>query len=276
LKLLDGIFPTVASAAVFPSNYISLSHKKKDSTLYDAVISTTLLYSPGITGWDPSPIVQARLGLTDTLAKTLQVFPERWQIYSNGWGHWGLEGEINKDAEWFFRTNNVRDAKGPGDKKFPLPMWPFRHMSMESMSVFAAAVNESLLHSHEGFIRILPAFPGNKSCRFTLHAVGGFVVSAQVTSGAIEWVCIVSKLGKLCSIKQPWNKPGLFQKTKKIKYSTDGEVLTFKTRPGDIFMMLPEGHDISNWDKVSQQPKQNQDVKLHSSGKTKLGLPRMF
>lgn len=276
LKLLDGIFPTVASSAVFPSNCISLSHKEKDNSLFEAVRTTTLLYSPGITGWDPSPIVQARLGLADALAKTLEFFPERWQIYCNGWGHWGLEGEINKDAEWFFRTNNVRDVSKAVDQKIPFPMWPFRHMSMESMSVFATAVNESLLQSHEGFIRVVPAFPANKCCKFTLHATGGFVVSAQITAGVIEWICIVSKLGKVCSIKNPWSKPGLFLRTKRIKYTSDKDIITFKTKAGDIVIMLPDGQDINNWQRVRHEVKQNEEAKLHSSGKSKLGLPRMF
>ena len=143
LKLLDGIFPTVASSAVFPSNFVGLAQKESNINLFEAGKSTGILYSPGITGWDPVPIVLARLGLRDELEKVLKIFPERWQIYCNGWGHWGLEGEVNKDAEWFFRTNTVKDAAS--GEKFPLRVWPFRHMSMESMSVLASSMNESLL-----------------------------------------------------------------------------------------------------------------------------------
>lgn len=274
LKLLDGIFPTVASSAVFPSNYIGLADRDNGNAFFEPVKSTSLLYSPGITGWDPVPVVLARLGLTEELAKVLQVFPERWQIYCNGWGHWGLEGEINKDAEWFFRTNNVRDATSADEKRFPIRMWPFRHMSMESMSVFATAMNESLLQSHDGVIRVIPAF--NKSCRFMLHAVGGFVVSAQAKQGKVEWICIKSSLGNDCTVQSPWSKPVLFIKGKKVKYTSDGKLLKFKTKPGEIIFVLPEGSRMEDWKNMQEQAKENDKERVHSSGKAQLGLPRMF
>ncbi len=86
LKLLDGIFPSVPSSPVFPSGQIGLS--QKGSELFDKMSTTALLYGSEGTGWDPVPIVLARLGLADKLANDLARFPGRWQIYCNGWGHW--------------------------------------------------------------------------------------------------------------------------------------------------------------------------------------------
>ena len=74
------------------------------------MISTTLLYGSEGTGWDPVPVVLARLGLADELNVSLKRFPSRWQFYKNGWGHWGTEFEAKKDAELFFRKNKVRDS----------------------------------------------------------------------------------------------------------------------------------------------------------------------
>lgn len=116
-----------------------------------------------------------------------------------------MEGEVNKDAEWFFRTNMVKDVNSTSkDEKFPLPMWPFRHMSMESMSVLATAMNESLLQSYDGVLRVFPAFPADKNGRFTLHAEGGFVVSSEIKSGMVQWICIKSLLGNTCKLDLPW------------------------------------------------------------------------
>ena len=274
LKLLDGIFPTVASSAVFPSNFVGLAQKESNINLFEAVKSTGILYSPGITGWDPVPIVLARLGLRDELEKVLKIFPERWQIYCNGWGHWGLEGEVNKDAEWFFRTNTVKDAAS--GEKFPLRVWPFRHMSMESMSVLASSMNESLLQSHEGVIRVAPAIPNNRLCRFTLHAAGGFVVSAAIKSGTVQWICIKSVLGNTCRLEIPWEKITAYSGVHKLTPAINKKIAEIKTQSGEIIMIIPAGMDVKSWKTVPEKALENDNPRYHESGKVQLGLPRMF
>lgn len=276
-KLLDGIFPSVPSCPVFPSGVVSLSSTEKDKDFFETMKTTTLLYGPGITGWDPVPIVMARLGLTDALKKTLDLFPARWQIYCNGWGHWGPEEGIVKDYELFFRTNKVKDVSAmSANDKFPFPMWPFRHMSMESMSVMAAAMNESLLQSHEGFIRIAPSFPADRTARFTLHATGGFVVSAEILSGEVQWICIKSKLGNICSVMLPWQNAAAYIKSHKIRLSVNNGIAEFKTSAGDIIMLVPHDVKMKPWVMVDEKPAANANVKYHSSGKAQLGIPKQF
>jgi hypothetical protein len=272
LKCLDGIFPSVPSSPVFPSGVIGLG--QKGSELFNVMKTTALLYGPEITGWDPVPVVLARLGLAKELEIDLGRFPSRWQIYCNGWGQWGMDGEINKDAEWFFRTNTVRDVNSK--EKFPIPMWPFRHMSMESMSVLATAMNESLLQSYDGVVRVFPAFPANKSGRFTLHAQGGFVVSSEIKSGEVQWIWIKSLNGNSCKLQLPWGKATLQSDLKKKNQPVSGEIAEFKTKAGEIFIVLPKGKSIDNWEIVPEHPEENDKPKFHHSGKAQLGLPRMF
>lgn len=94
--------------------------------------------------------------MTAELWKILREFPRRWQLYVNGWGLAGTLDGATADRALRFRTTMVEEAC-PEDlgaaRKFPLPSWPFRHMGMEAMSVLAAAMNESLLQSHDGVIR---------------------------------------------------------------------------------------------------------------------------
>ena len=272
LKLLDGIFPSVPSSPVFPSGVIGLA--QQGSVLFDQMKTTALLYGSEGTGWDPVPIVLARLGLSKELAIDLGRFPGRWQIYCNGWGHWGLEGEINKDYEWFFRTNTVRDVNSKD--KFPLPMWPFRHMSMEAMSVFATAINESLLQSYDGTLRIFPAFPSDKTGRFTLHAEGGFVVSSEIKSGIVQWVCIKSLSGNLCKLQLPWEKAVAQSNLKRKGQVISGKIAEIRTNAGEVILILPEGQNPGAWTVLSETPLANEKVKYHASGKTQLGIPRMF
>ncbi|HWR99500.1 MAG TPA: hypothetical protein VN249_02735 [Prolixibacteraceae bacterium] len=271
-KLLDGIFPSVPSSPVFPSGMIGLSQKGSES--FKIMATTALLYGPEITGWDPVPVVLARLGLTRELAADLSRFPGRWQIYCNGWGHWGLEGEVNKDAEWFFRTNRVKDVES--DEKIPLPMWPFRHMSMESMSVLATAMNESMLQSYDGTLRIFPAFPADKNGRFTLHAQGGFVVSSEIRSGEVQWICIKSLLGNVCKLDLPWDQAVVLSDQKKAGQTINREKPEIKTKVNEVILLLPEGFDLKSWTTLRENPLGNEKVKRHSSGKTQLGIERMY
>ena len=275
LKLLDGIFPTVTASTVFPSNLVGLS--QKGAHLFDVVSTTARLYSPEGTGWDPFPIVLARLGLRDELARDLERFPQRWQIYCNGWGHWGLEGEVNKDAEEFFRTNQVR-AVGPSasKEKFPLPMWPFRHMSMESMSVLATAMNESVLQSHEGVLRIAPAFVRNRNGRFTLHAQDGFVVSFEIKSGLMQWISIKSLYAQPCRLQIPWEKATVHSnQAHSVRMVKQGDIVSFKTHVNEIFTLTPHNGPAPVWT-VQPEAAAESRVRHHSSGKVKLGLERMY
>ena len=272
LKLLDGIFPAVPNSPVFPSGLVGLS--QKNSNLFDVMTTTTLLYGTECTGWDPVPIVLARLGLSEELAVDLENFPSRWQIYYNGWGHWGMEGLINEDAELFFKTNTVRDIDS--SEKFPLRIWPFRHMSMESMSVLATAMNESLLQSYDGVLRIFPAFPDDKTGRFTLHAVGGFVVSSEIREGEVQWVSVKSLLGNPCRLELPWEKAVAQSNLKKRIKTVSGEITEVKTKAGEIILFSPEEESLQSWTVMPEKPLPNEKVKYHPSGKTQLGIPRMF
>ena len=274
LKLLDGIFPSVPSSPVFPSGLIGLA--QKDSTMFKIMTATMLLYGTECTGWDPVPIVMARLGLASELAIDLEHFPGRWQIYCNGWGHWGMEGQVNKDAEWFFRTNSVSIVGSPDAEKVPLPMWPFRHMSMEAMSVLATAMNESLFQSYEGILRIFPAFPANKNGRFTLHAEGGFIVSSEIKFGKVQWVSIKSLYGNPCKLELPWNKAVVQSNLKRNNQMINGNITEIKTKSNEMIMIFPEGKDLRSWSVVSEKPLPNENVRYHLSGKAQLGLPQMF
>jgi alpha-L-fucosidase 2 len=274
LKLLDGIFPSVPSSPVFPSGVIGL--KDKGTPDFRRELTTTMLYGREITGWDPVPVVMARLGMKDELETDLKNFPGRWQIYCNGWGHWGVEGEANKDAELFFRTNMVRDAAHPDDPKFPLPMWPFRHMSMESMSVLATAMNESLLQSYDGLIRVFPAFPDDKPGRFTLHAQGGFIISSEKSGSGVEWICIKSLSGNNCRIELPWNGAVSKSETTGRIRKISGKLSEFRTIKGEVVLLLPPDSDPAAWTVNAETRVACDSVRYHPSGKTRIGIPRMY
>lgn len=276
LAFLNGIFPSVPSAPVYPSSWIGL--KDKNTQLYDVMKTTSLLIGPDVMGWDPVPIVMSRLGMTDELELILNRFPERWQIYCNGWGHIGLEENIRDEAVNYLRTNLVRDRNKPikGADRFPSPMWPFRHMSMESMSVLATAMNESIFQSYDGILRIAPAFPLDKTGRFTLHGVGGFIVSSEIKLGKVQWISIKSKLGNACRLQLPWDIAVVYSDLKKHSSIINAEIAELKTKVGETIVITPKDKSFDSWVQLFENPAKNEDVKYHSSGKSKLGLPRMY
>jgi len=106
----------------------------------------------------------------------------------------------------------------------------------------ALAVTEMLMQSHEGVLRLFPCWPGDRDARFgTLRAVGAFLVSAELKGGEISGVGITSEKGRDCSIVNPW--PGRKVRIVHADGSTEsasGEILVFKTHPGENMSLTPE------------------------------------
>ncbi len=270
MKSYDGIFPFVEYSAVFPSGLISLFHK--DTELFNAAANTAKLYAPDCMGWDPLPIVLARLGLADELNRILESWPERWQFFCNGFGHYGPMDVQKAESALRFRTNMVGDGSGG---KIPFPSWPFRHMGMESMSVLACAMNESLLQSHDGIIRVAPAACETQSAHFTLHAAGGFIVSADIENGKPVWIAVKSLLGERCRIQNPWTVGHLYENGS-FEESFEGREMEFTTSAGSLFIIVPEKETVESWNTAVIEYNRNALPKENSSGNASLGLQRMF
>jgi alpha-L-fucosidase 2 len=273
-RVLDGIFPAVPRSPVFPSGLVGLA--QKEEPLFQVMTATTLLYGTECMGWDPVPIVLARLGLARELAINLEQFPARWQFYVNGWGHISGDASDDKDGGSFFRTNQVSVIGSPDGEKVPLPVWPFRHMSMESMSLLVTAMNESLLQSYDGTIRIFPAFKGAKTARFTLHAQGGFVVSSEIKCGVVQWIAIKSLYGNPCKLELPWNNFSVQSNINRKTRTISGKITSLKTKPDEVIILMAAGQNFQSWSVAGEKPLPNENVKYHPSGKTQLGIPRMF
>ncbi len=71
---------------------------------------------------------------------------------------------------------------------------------------FASGVQEMLLQSHSGVIRVFPAIPSDwKDVSFDkLRAIGAFVVSASLENGDVSLVKVVSEKGGLLRLVNPF------------------------------------------------------------------------
>ena len=111
---------------------------------------------------------------------------------------------------------------------------------LENCSGFLA-VNEMLLQSHDGVIRLFPCWPRELDARFrTLRAVGAFLVSAELKSGSVALARIDSEQGRDCTFLNPW--PG--RKVWVLRNTTSAETLvgdrfTLKTAANEVLQFVP-------------------------------------
>jgi hypothetical protein len=76
---------------------------------------------------------------------------------------------------------------------------------VETPSIIPATVDEMLLQSFTGELRLFPTWPVKHDASFTnLRAYGAFLVSSSMKSGEIQDIAIYSERGRRCSLKNPW------------------------------------------------------------------------
>ena len=103
------------------------------------------------------------------------------------------------------------------------------------------ALNEMLLQSHEGVLRLFPCWPAGQDARFGgLRAVGAFLVSAENKAGQIGGVTIVSERGRDCTVQNPWPGRAVCLSRRGAPAETlNGARFTFKTAAGEVLGLAP-------------------------------------
>lgn len=129
---------------------------------------------------------------------------DAWVGYSYAWlgniyARMGRGDEAAKALRTFatcFCLSNSFHANGDqcGGKH---SKYTYRPFTLEGNFAFAAGIQEMLLQSHDGSIRVFPAIPESwRDVAFSdLRAEGAFLVSAQRESGKLKEVIIVSEKG---------------------------------------------------------------------------------
>ena len=106
---------------------------------------------------------------------------------------------------------------------------------IETLAAVPFAVNEMLMQSFEGILRIFPCWVRSKDASFRhLRANGAFLVSSSIKDGKIGPVDLFSEQGRPCRMENPW--PG---KTMVIRHSggkteeLQGDLVEFRTSKGE-------------------------------------------
>ena len=158
-------------------------------------------------GPDAQRTVRAALGELDRLG------PDWWCGYSYAWlANLAARARDGARAEWaidiFATAFTLRssfhcngDQTGKGYSKYT-----YRPFTLEGNFAAAAGVQEMLLQSQRGVIRVFPAIPATwRDVAFaTFRAEGGFLVSARRVNGAVQRVDLFSETGGVCRIVSPF------------------------------------------------------------------------
>ncbi len=113
---------------------------------------------------------------------------------------------------------------------------------IEHLTTVPATVNEMLMQSYEGIIRIFPCWDKNMNASFkNLRADGAFLVSAELIDKNIKSLSIKSELGRICKVYIPEDvKITVTQQSngKKIKFKKQDGCIEFKTQPDTTYILI--------------------------------------
>ncbi|MBW9279964.1 glycosyl hydrolase family 95 catalytic domain-containing protein [Bacteroides fragilis] len=239
------------TTAVFPAGVLGLDHKGSD--YFEIARNIALQHPQNRNAITPGAIVSARLGLGDKVLERLRCSVNYLQHFNQGlfynldhWHYFSRYVEQVPNAELYTQRDYIYDSRLTYNRseagKSGYRTKPFVQCGMETMGIVGTAINEMLLQSHEGKIRVFPAMPSNFSAAFTLRAEGAFIVSSVVDSlMTIPFVEIESLAGKECRIQNPWGDhlvQVMSQSNLNVNVKVNKDhVISFKTTVGESYII---------------------------------------
>ncbi len=150
----------------------------------------------------------------------------------------------------------------------------FLQAGMEPLCILATTVNEMLLHSHDGKIRVFPVVDKEEEAAFVLRAQGGFMVSSEKEAGGPPThVFIYGAAGNPCRIVSPWQTTELVVldhgSGQAVDCAMESGILAFKTEAGRSYLLYPRGSKPASKNcaaKENKAPKQFQEAILGRLG----------
>lgn len=133
-----------------------------------------------------------------------------------------------------FHCNGDQSGKGYSNFRY-------RPFTLEGNFAAAAGLQEMLIQSYSGTIRLFPAIPDDwKDVSFkTLRAEGAFLVSARMTDGKVTRVEIISEKGGLCKLANPFaDAPYDLRNIKKTAVKQVHNEIQMTTAPGQKIVLI--------------------------------------
>lgn len=220
----------------FPAGLIGIDDK--DTRIGKAVINLAR-WKKDANAHYPIPEVAARMGLGDEALEYVMNGVKIHQMYPQGLMH-----NVTGYPDNIYDLASKHDLLGG---KYVIRSHDFFQCGMEAMSNYATTMNEMMLQSNEGKIRVFPAVPSawnSTRLAFTLLARGAFIVSAERNEQArVGQIGIKSLKGNRCFLQNPWGDEAKIEVIQvdngaKMKYrKSDDNVICFLTKPGKEYIV---------------------------------------
>ena len=127
-------------------------------------------------------------------------------------------------------------------KEFGLPNRLFRHHGggIEHLTTVPVTINEMLMQSHEGIIRLFPCWKKSSDASFeNLRADGAFLVSAELKNEKVTALTIKSLKGRDCTVEcEGIEKVVCKADTKEIPFEKNGRTVSFKTEKDAEYILI--------------------------------------
>lgn len=251
-------------SAVFPSGYIGLG-KRGTREFELARNAARVLFdmdvyhksSIGSSGHSVAAQTAARLGMREDCLPILHHFVKTYQVFPNGLTHFA---DVEHGEFWSpqYKSRVLDREPGPtswelvheknNGNRVMLPAQQSLHFYFESISNIMTGVNEMLLQSHDGIIRVFPATPADFTALFTLCATRGFLVTAEEVRGDVRYIAIESTLGGLCSLELPWQEPiRVLHHKKPVEHRVENGIVTFPTEAGETYVITRAEWPLDNY-----------------------------
>ena len=301
-------FPDIEMSPVFPAGIVGI--KDKGTDLYDMIYKSICMNHPAFMdkpdekdllglcmGWCMMPIYLARMGMADELREQLHRTASTWIAYPQGFGIYGpyafgsdshpgthdtaLKSEVllmegkHRDKVVNYVVDFDRAFFNDKPEYFSsVPLWNFRHFNYETMPIISSAVNEMLIQSYDGNLRLFGALKKDAEVSFKLAAQGGFIVSAIYKNGEFDVLIESTRDGELRIIFDNANGDVRFTDAttnRDLSFREDNRIYVLNTQKGEkIFASTCHSEDFTlNYDNSP-----NNNVKVE--GSAKLGNARQF
>ena len=127
-------------------------------------------------------------------------------------------------------------------KEFALPNRLFRHHGggIEHLTTIPATINEMLMQSYEGVIRLFPCWNKKSDASFqNLRADGAFLVSAELKNEKVNSLKIKSLKGRKCTVDCSGVKSVISKAdNKEIPYNRTGDTISFETQSDIEYVLI--------------------------------------
>lgn len=190
-------------------------------------------------GEDAQKIIRA------TIDNFEKIGPDYWVGYSYSWlgnlkaramdGE-GAAQELRTFAECFCLKNTFHangDQTKSGKSRFT-----YRPFTLEGNFAFASGIQDMLLQSHTGTIRIFPAIPASwQDVSFRdLRTYGAFLVSAERKDGKVRQVTVKSEKGGLLRMANPFGSTNINVEGVSQKVNVQDNMIELETNENQVIV----------------------------------------